>query len=740
MTRHQRTHAPASPWLRWLWAGYVNAFTALTLVLTMGLLAFAPLGAAAAAVGLAAGFAAVIAGGAVYALWGSVAAPAAAPNSATALILAGLVASLVNDPVIDVRSAAGLAAIAGTCAACVAAMGVLQIVLGLSGLGRLAQFVPQPVLAGFMNGVALMILVSQLPPLLGLPPLMPLASAAALAQAQPLTLALGLATAGTVWWVARRWPRAPAPLLGLAAGCALQALLVLAWPGAPVPPAVGPLPQGMVLPDALAPLLGAPALALLQRHAAEVAITAAVLALISALESLLTAVAIDQLTHHRHDSRRELLALGAANLVSGLCGGLPLVLSRLRALSLINARAAGRAAALVSVGVFMVMYAAGGPLLALLPRTVLAGIMLTIAVAMVDRWTRQLLRQWRAGDRSADLRTSLAVVAVVGGATVALGFVVGVAVGVALSAAVFIHSMNRSLLLRRQTAAQQPSRRVHGPAQEAVLQPLRERITVLALEGALFFGSASRLATAAERLPPHARHLVLDLSRVSTLDETGALLLQQLSVRLAQRGVALWLAGVAADNAHGRRLRAYGCFREDPRPDWCADADHAVEAAEFALLAEAGITLPQSPVPLADTSLLRGLGADHRARVQAQLISQRLAAGTVLFRQGDAGDRLYLLTEGSISIRTAAGPAAKRFVSFSPGVMLGEVALLDGGGRSADAVADTDVQVHALTRDGLATLTAADPALGARLAHNIALHLAERLRGASATWRTGDDV
>ena len=89
-------------------------------------------------------------------------------------------------------------------------------------------------------------------------------------------------------------------------------------------------------------------------------------------------------------------------------------------------------------------------------------------------------------------------------------------------------------------------------------------------------------------------------------------------------------------------------------------------------------------------------------------------------------------------IRTAAGPAAQRFVSFSPGVMLGEVALLDGGGRSADALADTDVQVHALTRDGLAALTAADPALGAQLARNIALHLAERLRSATLTRRVGD--
>jgi MFS superfamily sulfate permease-like transporter len=720
-----------------LWVGSVSACATLALVLTLGLLAFAPLGAAAAGIGSAAGFVTVIVGAAVFACMGSVAVPAAGPGSATALILAALVASLVQDPALDAASASGLAAITSVCAASVMAMGALQVLLGLAGFGRLAQFVPQPVLAGFMNGVALMILVSQLPPLLGLPPLARLLDPSALAQAQPLTLAVGLATAAAVWGAARRWPRAPALLLGLATGCALQALVVLAWPGAPAAPAVGPLPQGAVLPDALAPLLGGNAFALLQRHAGQVALTAAVLALISALESLLAAIAIDQLTHRRHDSRRELLSLGAANLACGLCGGLPLVLSRTRAISLIDAQVTGRAAVLASVVAFAVMYATAGPLLALLPRTVLAGIMLTIAVALVDRWTHQLLRQWRAGDRSADLRTSLAVVAVVCGTTATLGFVAGVAVGLALSVVVFIRHMNHSLLRGRYTAAQQPSRRIHGPAQQALLQPLRPQATVLVLEGALFFGTAARLAAEADRLPPGTRHLLLDLQRVHTIDETGAVLLQQLSTRLAQRGVSLWLAGVMADNAHGRRLRAYGCFRDEPRPDWCSDIDHALEAVELALLAQAGVTAPQAAVPLARNALLRGLDEAQQALVLARLIPQRLAAGTLLFRQGDAGDRLYLLSEGSITIRSAAGPAMQRHVSFSPGGMLGEVALLDNGGRSADALADSDVQLHALTRSDLAALTEADPALGALLARNIALHLADRLRGASMAWHAG---
>lgn len=713
-------------------AGLVNAFSSLALVLTLGLLAYAPLGAAAAGTGIAAAFAAVIAGGLVFALWSGTSAPTVAPSSATALMLAALVATLLQDPTLDAGTASGLAAIVAVASVAVIAMGLLQVVMGLAGLGRLAQYVPQPVLAGFMNGVALMVLVSQLPPLLGLPPQAALADPQVLRLAQPLTLAVGVATAAAVWWLARWWPRAPAPLLALALGAALYTLLARALPGQPLGPLVGPLPQGAVLPVALLPLGEWAVAGLLQRHAASVATTAALMALIGALESLLAAVAIDQLSHARHDGRRVLVSLGAANLLSGLCGGLPLVLSRARALSLVDQGASGRMPALAAVAVFALMFAAGGPLLALLPRAVLAGIMLTIAVALADRWTHQLLRQWRAGDRSPDLRQSLVLVALVAASTVTLGFAAGVASGLLLAALVFMRSLNRSLLRSRYTAAQRPSRRIHPPAIEALLQPLRRQILVLELEGALFFGSASRLAAEAEALGPELRHLVLGLQRVNTLDESGAVLLQQLAQRLPQRGISLWLAGVAADNAHGRRLHAYGCFRGDARADWLPDIDHATEAAERCLLADAGLAETLAEVALADTALLKGLSADQVERLRPHLRSERLAAGTLLFREGDSADRLYLLTAGSVTIGTRAGTSARRFASFSPGVMFGELALLDGGGRSADAQSDTEVQLVTLSRDGLAAMAAADPALGQCLLRNIALHLAQRLRLASS--------
>jgi MFS superfamily sulfate permease-like transporter len=713
-------------------SGAVVALETVVIVLTLGLLAFAPLGAS-APLGIAAAFAAVIAGGLVYALLGSAASPSAGPTSATALILAGLIAQLVQDSRFDLHSAHGLAVLLAVAASSVVLMGLFQILLGYSGLGRLARFVPQPVLAGFMNGVALLILFSQIPILLGLSPVIHLTDLAGLSQAHPLAMLVGFATAGMVWLVAWKWSSASSSLLGLALGCILFAALLAVFPGAHLGDSVGPLPQGLIRPDGLLPLADSDGWTLLFDHAKSVLLTAAVLAVIGSLESLLVALALDQHARSQHDPGRELRSMGAANIVSGLCGGLPLVLSSTRCALLLKKGAEGRGPALASVIAFAVIYAAGGPMLALLPKVVLAGIMLTIAVALSDRWTHQLLRQWLSGERSPDLRHNLVVVALVAFVTFLFGFVAAVGMGVLLSMLTFISAMNRSLIRGRFSAMERPSRRIYGAAQASLLQAERQRVVLIELEGALFFGSAERLAAEAASLAPDCHCLVLDLSQVSMIDASGAMLLEQLSSQLDHRGVSLLLAGVSADNERGKRLRTYGCFRASlpggGRADWWPDADRAIEAAERMLLTEAGVDASQAVVPLADTSLMRNLNTDQLKCVQQHMQEQALHAGEILFRQGDPGDRLYVLTQGSISIIGGKGPVRPRFVSFSPGVMIGEISMLDSAGRSADAIVDTDAVVWSLTREAFDALALADPLLGERLTRNIAIHLAERLRG-----------
>ncbi len=727
--------APQTGWPRALLGGAIGAVVSVAIVLTLGVVAMSPLGAQAAAFGVPAAFVTVIVSAALFAAGSRSLIPTGGPSSATALIVAAMVARLLLEDSAAGQDFSALRIVVAVAAA-VMLMGLFQIAMAACGLARLARFVPQPVLAGFMTGLAVLIMLVQLPPLLALSPeIWREQGLRALAAAQPGALALGVGTAALIWMLAWRAPRAPAALLGLLAGVAAFQLARWALPGVALGPTLGALDAPLTLPGLLS-LWRQPAAGLgaLWQHAPTIALTGGLLALIGTLESMLAFRATDQQFGTRHDQVRDLLAMGLANLAGGLVGALPMVQLRARTLAILQAGGSGRAAAYGAVAASALLIAASGDAIAQLPQAVLAGVMLTVAVSLVDRWSLQLLRRRGAGGPA--VRTSLLIVALVCTLTVWQGAAAGVMAGMLVATVVFVRGMNRSLLRARCDAVAQPSRRVYAPAVEQWLQTARRRVIILELEGALFFGSAERLSDEADLLPAETRFLVLDLRRVSAIDDSGAMVLNQLQARLARRGISLLLAGLGPASVQRRQLQP---FLDDDGAkgagNWFDDCDHAVESAERRLVDAHPdrVNAVGGTVPLAQSTLMVGLTAANLAHLARHLQPQRLQAGQHLFEEGDAGDGVYVLTQGSVSLVSANG---QRYASFSPATIFGELAMLDGQGRSAHAVADIDSEVFLLTREALATLADTDPLLCSQLYRNMAVHLAGRLRVASLAWRS----
>ena len=725
-TTHRPWHTAAapSPWAE-VQGGTVGSLSVLAVVLTLGLLAFSPLGAAAPAVGLSATFVTAVMGGLVYAAAGRSALPAAGPSSATALILASLVTTMLADPRLVQRPDTGV--IVAATGAAVTLSGLFQLLLARLGLTGLARLVPRPVLAGFMNGVALLILFGQLPLLLGLLP-GALLNPASWSAAQPGALAAGVATVAAILLLVRWRPAWPAALLTLAVGTVVFATVKSAWPAVSLGPTIGTVAVNWH--DLLPGISWTQAAdrQILLDNAVPILLTAGVLALIGGLESVMNLLALDQQMEVRSQPGTEMRALGISNAICGALGGLPVVMLRARAMAILLAGGRGRlstAAGSLSLGL---LYAFGGPLLALLPLPVLGGVMVTVGLGLIDRWTGQVLLRWWRGENSGELRIGLLVMALVCGLTLWQGFTAGVALGVLLSMVVFIARMNRSLLRSRLTAEGRPSRRAYPEPLEQHLKPLRRHIEVWELEGALFFGNGDRLMALGDDLPTTVRALVLDLRRVTSIDETGAMALSTLGTQLSRRSVQVLVAGLAPGSAPERALVAYGLTVQR-----LPDADRAIEAAEQIVLGSVADTT-LSARPLEECSLLAGLSPQQMAQVQGLMTEKRLYAGETLFRQGDAADGLYVLSLGSVSVIGRDGPSTQRFLSISPGMMLGETAMLDGGGRSADAVADTFAVLHHLSQHDLKALEEAHPATASRLHANIAVHLSVRLRAASAAW------
>jgi len=737
---------PASTLANWrgdLAGGLAGGVARLVLALTMGLLAFAPLGREFAHLGVRAGLYTVIFGQLAVLFVGARGAGGNAPVAATSLVLAGFVAELASDPAIAPLEGNDPATVIVLIGACVAFAGMLQIALAALRADSLVRFLPYPFLAGFTTGVAALIVLAQLPALLGITEVEWLAGmATVLRTLQPAALVLGLATAAAILWLAPRAARIPAAALGVGLAFIAYAIVHALWPALSFGPVIGSLDFG-VAPRFAATGVFAHAGALASSHLPQLVVAAILIAIVGALQGLLYAVAIDAQTGQRRDLRRELLSQGVGNVVSGLAGGLPLTLLPPVALATWNAGGRTRLASAIAVALLALVLLAGEPLLERIPLAILAGAMLVIALGLVDQWTRALFRRLRAPAARQDRLAiwSAVIVVVVALATVFTNFATALAVGLMLSMALFIASLHHTLVRAIVDGNSRPSRRIWGPAELASVVHVRGRIRIVELEGALFFGSADRLCGLVERLARDAGYVVLDFARVSTVDATGAFLLDQLERRLAERGVRLLLAGLSIDGRNGAAMLAYGAFADRlPRP-WFPDVDRAVEQIERASLAPAGVPTAGAEIPMRELSLCEGLddaGVDVFARA---LERHALATGAELFREGDPGDRLYLVARGLVTIMIRRfGGDESRIVTMSPGAVVGEAAFLDGGPRSGTATVVEPAVVYVLTRAAFAAIEREAPHVAAHLYANLARQLSRRLRLTTDNLRRLEDT
>ena len=341
--------------------GVASAVVGLAQVLTLGLLAFGALGVEHANLAVRAAFSTAIFGGLVATLLGGTPIPGAGVRTSTALIFATLVATLAAEPSLTASGLGRVQAVMFLSAASLAASGIIQLAFGLARLGSVAKFAPYPVVAGFMNGVAILIVLAQVPYLLGLgSPVRGKALLDALPSMQPWTLGVGVATAAGIWLIAPRWKKLPASLVALFAGTALYYLIAAVFPAAGLGPRLGEIVATPPLPSALMPLASRAGLDLLLSHWQPVLGTALVLAVIGSLDSLIAAAGVDVAHNTRHRPNRELVGLGLGNIICGAFGGVPVAFSPTLAIAAYRGGSRTRRSMLVTSAVLLAALMLGG--------------------------------------------------------------------------------------------------------------------------------------------------------------------------------------------------------------------------------------------------------------------------------------------------------------------------------------------------------------------------------------------
>lgn len=497
LPRREDYRGLSASWRRDVLAGVTVGVVALPLALAFGI---------SSGVGAAAGLITAVVAGLVAAVFGGSNVQVSGPTGAMAVVLAPIVAQH------GVGSIALVSLLAGA----------LVLTAGVTGLGRAVTFIPWPVIEGFTLGIAAIIFLQQVPAAFG------------------TTAPPGRRTLFAAWDVVTHveW-RTAWPALTVAGSVAL---LMIGLPrihraipesltaviGATVLVAATALPVATI--GALPSHLPAPAMPQADLGALQTLLGAALaIAALAAIESLLSArVAAAMSATGTYNPDRELVGQGMASMASGLFGGMPATGAIARTAVNVRSGARTRVSAIVhSLILLAVVYLATGPVSAI-PLSALAGVLMVTSFRMISaRTIRKILLSTRSD------AVTFVLTAVI---TVCFDLIEAVKIGVLFAAFFALRTVARRSSVVRQEL---PGPRLPGD----------ERIALLALDGAMFFGAAERISNAitdADR--PEVSVVIIRMSQLGMLDATGAHTLAEIVEELESRGITVIIKGVQPDH------------------------------------------------------------------------------------------------------------------------------------------------------------------------------------------------
>ena len=712
--------------------GFTATLIAIPHAMGLGLLAFAALGPAWAPVGVVAGLLSVVVGSFVSGVIPSGTCMMMGVRTSVTMVFAGILAALAAHPLLQTPQGPDVPQVLTLAFIAVFLSGLLQMGFGALRLGRAIKFVPYPVIAGFMNGIAILMIASQIGPMLGVDASLPLRDLIAhTGLIRPASLLVTAVVIAVIFLAPRMTRKVPVLLCGLLAGMLLHYLLAAMAPDA-VGALVGELPATSFAPRELVSMMHISVRDDFFDWLAFLLPSALLLAAVAAMDGLLAAVVTDPVTRSRHDSDRLLKGQGAAAALAAAFGAVPPAAStHTRAAGYLSGGRTSRCSLFHALFMLLSLIALG-PLIARIPVAALAGVIIYTALTLVDRWTRDLVR--RLGTEGIDrleILLNLAVVLVVTLSMLALNLMAAFTVGIAAAIFLLLVKLSGSPVRRMLDGTVRASLKIRSGEDRAILRPLGRQIRIFELEGAIFFGTADRLQMDVENLPDEVRYVILDFRRVTEVDASGARALETICHTAAQRNMRVLLSHLQGDAGHGRYLRALGIAA-------VVAAEHrALEWTKDQLLGRDRFQDGSELAPR-DMALFAGLDAGEMAALAELLERHELVHGDVVFREGDAGDRVYLIARGSVSIKLQLTneSRARRLATFEPGVFFGEMAMFEGERRSADAFAKGErVVLYTLSAERLAQVMHQHPQIGIKLYRNLSRELATRLRVTSGALR-----
>ena len=512
---------------------------------------------------LAFGNAALGPGGAIYGLYGAIItgflaallggtpAQVSGPTGPMSVTVAGVVSSLAA---VGVNQDLSAGEILPMVMAAVVIGGVCEVLLGVLRLGRFITLVPYSVVSGFMSGIGFIILVLQLGPFVGITTrggvvdsLQTLANSPGL---NPAALAVGVMTLAVVFLSPlrlRQW--IPSPLLALVIVTPLSLLFFnddrLNALGLEPPARIGAIPEGglqLVMPN-------------FSEHLPELVKAGLVLALLGAIDSLLTSLVADNITQTSHNSNRELIGQGMANTAAGFLSGLPGAGATMRTVINIKSGGATPLSGMSHSLVLLVVLLGAGPLAAQIPTALLAGILIKVGLDIID-WGF-LLRAHRLSGKTAVLMYSVLLM------TVFWDLIWGVLVGMFVANLLTVDSITQTQLegMDADNPPDAAEVRLHDLTAEekSLVDQCGNALMLFRLRGPLSFGAAKGIS-ARMGLIQNYKVLILDITEVPRIGISASLAIERMVQEAQTSGRTILIAG--ANSKLQQRLRQFGVHGE----------------------------------------------------------------------------------------------------------------------------------------------------------------------------------
>ena len=670
---------------------------------------------------LAAGIGGALGGAALLALMAaftlSIPLASVGPEPATVPVLAAMTAAIsAQCSAASVFPTALVAlALATSC------IGAAWLALGRLRAGELIRYIPYPVIGGFLAGIGWLMLSGGLGVVLGQSfSLTLLAQTFTHAPSAPLLAGCGVALA--LWWTTQRLRH----VLVMPAVIVLSILLIHGWLAAQGLSLEAARSQGWLMREFAQAV---PAMPLANEQLSKVdwgvlwheagALLSAVI--VSTIALLLSDSSLEVAFEERADFNRDLTTLGLANIALGALGGLVGGISISRSVLNKEAGAASRWSGAVKGAICLGAMVLGGPVIALIPKAVLGGILMFLGLGMLKTWLFDGRKRLSRNDYVA----VLAMVAL----TVFVGYLPAVVLGVVVCCFDFAVASSRLGPLRRTFCRNEwPGKVERSAAQGQVLEAAGSRLRFVELQGPLFFGSIRTLAGDIEASVQSAQaleQLVIDFRRVTWLDSSAAQALSRVLKVLVRARIQAGFSGVSGDLR--RVLEQNGCLQAGG-PDCYGDIDQAIAQWEDRVLAQANV----SQHPLEDWLAVELGSAPAVQQLLGYLETLHLEAGATLCEQGAVADSLYLVQQGRLGASITAQGKQFRVRSIQAGGTVGEMGLYRATPRSATVQAETNSVVLRMTRGKLQEIEAQAPELALALHRMFVRLLASRLAHANA--------